>query len=56
MMFSFFFIIELVRMLYEQFQLAGYSLSCFILIALWFSLPRAALKKVMNERVEQGQF
>ena len=56
MMFSFFFIIELVRMLYEQFQLAGYSLSCFILIALWFSLPRAALKKVMSERVEQGQF
>ena len=56
MMFSFFFIIELVRMLYEQFHLVGYSVSCFILIALWFTLPRAALKKVMHERVAQGQF
>ena len=50
LMFSFFFIIELVRVLYEQFHLIGYSVSCLVLIALWFTFPRAILKQVLQER------
>ena len=56
MMFSFFIIIELVRVLYEHYHLWAYTLACFLLIALWFSFPRAMLKKILAERVEQGQF
>ena len=56
MMFSFFIIIELVRVLYEHYHLWAYTFACFILIALWFSFPRAMLKKILAERVEQGQF
>ena len=56
LMFSFFFIIELVRVLYEQFHLIGYSMSCFILIALWFTFPRAILKQVLLERKQSGVF
>lgn len=56
LMFSFFFIIELVRVLYEQFHLIGYSMSCFILIALWFTFPRAILKQVLLERKQNGVF
>lgn len=56
LMFSFFFIIELVRVLYEQFHLIGYSLSCLVLIALWFTFPRAILKQVLLERKQSGVF
>ncbi|OTG99786.1 MFS transporter [Acinetobacter sp. ANC 4973] len=56
LMFSFFFIIEFVRVLYEQFHLIGYSMSCFILIALWFTFPRAILKQVLLERKQSGVF
>lgn len=56
LMFSFFIIIELVRMMYEQYHLWAYSLACFILIALWFSFPRTMLKDILKERVEQGRF
>ena len=56
LMFSFFFIIELVRVLYEQFHLIGYSLSCLVLIALWFTFPRAILKQVLQERKQSGVF
>ncbi|NNH38039.1 chloramphenicol efflux MFS transporter CraA [Acinetobacter terrae] len=56
LMFSFFFIIELVRIMYEQYHLWAYSLACFILIALWFSFPRTMLKEILKERVEQGRF
>jgi len=56
LMFSFFIIIELVRMMYEQYHLWAYSVACFVLIALWFSFPRAMLKQILQERVEQGQF
>ncbi|NNH87495.1 MFS transporter [Acinetobacter terrae] len=56
LMFSFFFIIELVRMMYEQYHLWAYSLACFVLIALWFSFPRTMLKEILKERVEQGRF
>ena len=56
LMFSFFFIIELVRVLYEQFHLIGYSLSCLALIALWFTFPRAILKQVLQERKQSGVF
>lgn len=56
LMFSFFFIIELVRVLYEQFHLIGYSMSCLVLIALWFTFPRAILKQVLQERKQSGVF
>ena len=56
LMFSFFFIIELVRVLYEQFHLIGYSLSCLALFALWFTFPRAILKQVLLERKQSGVF
>ncbi|MGK9153805.1 chloramphenicol efflux MFS transporter CraA [Acinetobacter radioresistens] len=53
LMFSFFIIIELVRMLYEQFHLLGYSLACLVLIALWFTFPRMLVNKVMQQRQQQ---
>lgn len=56
LMFSFFFIIELVRVLYEQFHLIGYSVSCLVLITLWFTFPRAILKQVLQERKQSGVF
>ncbi|MQW92399.1 MFS transporter [Acinetobacter wanghuae] len=56
MMFSFFIMIEVIRMLYEAFDLWAYSLSCFILIAFWFGLPRLQLKKLMHERKLKGEF
>ena len=56
LMFSFFIIIELVRVLYEQFHMLAYGLACFTLIALWFSFPYAMLKKILVERVDRGQF
>ncbi|WP_407304767.1 MFS transporter [Acinetobacter sp.] len=56
LMFSFFIIIELVRIMYEQYHLWAYSIACFVLIALWFSFPRSMLKQILKERVEQGRF
>ena len=56
LMFSFFIIIELVRMMYEHYHYLAYSVACFILIALWFSFPRTILKQILKERVEQGVF
>ena len=56
MMFTFFFVIELVRMAYVAFGLWAYSLVCLILIALWFSFPRATVKKVMKKRLERGVY
>ncbi|WP_313033742.1 MFS transporter [Acinetobacter sp.] len=56
LMFSFFIIIELVRMMYEQYHLWAYAVACFILIALWFSFPRAMLKKILKERKQSGAF
>lgn len=56
MMFTFFFVIELVRLMYEQFHLAAFSLSCIALIALWFSFPRKALMQVLQERKQAGDF
>ncbi|CAB1223150.1 MFS transporter [Acinetobacter bouvetii] len=56
LMFSFFIIIELVRVMYEQYHLWAYAVACFILIVLWFSFPRAMLKEILKERVEKGEF
>ena len=56
LMFSFFIIIELVRIMYEQYHLWAYSVACFVLIALWFSFPRSMLKQILKERVERGRF
>lgn len=56
LMLSFFVIIELVRMLYEAYDLVAYSLSCFVLIALWFGLPRLQLKQEMQARQQRGEF
>ncbi len=56
LMFSFFFIIEAVRILYEQYHLIAYGLACFVLIALWFSFPRRMLQQVLLERKANGEF
>ncbi|MEG0483146.1 MAG: MFS transporter [Acinetobacter sp.] len=56
MMFTFFFVIELVRVLYEHFHLWAYALSCLTLIVLWFTFPRVTLKKIMLGRKERGEF
>lgn len=56
MMFIFFFVIELIRMLYAQFHLWAYALSCFALIALWFTVPRGLLKGIMQQRQARGEF
>jgi MFS transporter, DHA1 family, multidrug/chloramphenicol efflux transport protein len=56
LMFSFFIIIELVRIMYEQYHLWAYTVACFILIALWFSFPRAMLKEILKERKQRGAF
>ena len=56
MMFTFFFVIELIRILYEHFHLWAYALSCFALIALWFTIPRGLLKTVMQQRKVNGEF
>ncbi|TCB81014.1 MFS transporter [Acinetobacter sp. ANC 4173] len=56
LMFSFFFIIEGVRILYEQYHLLAYGLACFTLIALWFSFPRRMLQQILLERKAKGEF
>jgi DHA1 family multidrug/chloramphenicol efflux transport protein-like MFS transporter len=56
LMFSFFFIIEGVRILYEQYHLLAYGLACFVLIALWFSFPRRMLQQILLERKAKGEF
>lgn len=56
LMFSFFIVIEAVRMLYERFDVWAYSLACFSLLAVWFTAPRLSLKKLLKERVEKGEF
>lgn len=56
MMFTFFFVIELIRILYEHFHLWAYALSCFALIALWFTIPRGLLKTIMQQRQVNGEF
>jgi len=56
LMFSFFIIIELVRVMYEQYHLWAYAVACFILIALWFSFPRSMLKQILQERKQRGAF
>ncbi len=56
MMFTFFFVIELIRILYEQFHLWAYALSCFALITLWFTIPRRIVKKIMLQRKANGEF
>ena len=56
LMLSFFVVIELVRMLYETYDLVAYSVSCFVLIALWFGLPRMQLKREMLARKQRGEF
>ncbi|EIB7185153.1 MFS transporter [Acinetobacter baumannii] len=53
LMTSFFAMIELVRYLYTQFHLWAFVLSAFAFIALWFTQPRLALKREMQERVAQ---
>jgi len=56
MMFSFFIVIELVRIAYVHFHLWAYALSCITLILIWFSFPRQTLNKIMQERKERGEF
>ena len=54
MMMSFFSIIELVRMLYQNFHIWAFVVASVLLIALWFSWPRHTLKQVMQERESEG--
>ena len=56
MMVAFFAVIEVVRILYGYFDMWAYSVACFMLIALWFSVPRTMIKIIMQERSAKGQF
>ncbi|MDQ1208847.1 DHA1 family multidrug/chloramphenicol efflux transport protein-like MFS transporter [Acinetobacter baylyi] len=56
LMFSFFIMIELVRELYVHFHVLAFSLSCVVLITLWFLLPRLMLKQEMAIRHTHDQF
>lgn len=56
MMFCFFGVIELVRILYESFHLWAFALSGLALIALWFSFPRSILLRILAERKAAGEF
>ena len=56
MMVAFFVVIEVVRILYGYFDMWAYSVACFVLIALWFSVPRTMIKTIMQERLAKGQF
>lgn len=51
MMLVFFMVIEFVRIMYESYAMWGYALTCFALIALWFSFPRTIVKNIMKERL-----
>lgn len=51
MMLVFFVVIEFVRIMYESYAMWGYALTCFALIALWFSFPRTIVKNIMKERL-----
>lgn len=50
LMFSFFIVIELVRELYIHFHILAFSLSCFVLILLWFLKPKQILEATMQQR------
>lgn len=56
LMLSSFLIIEMVRILYQNFDVWAYSFSCLALILMWFLWPRLMLKKLMHERLQHGQF
>ena len=50
MMIAFFVVIEIVRIMYESYGTMAYALACFILIALWFSVPKKIVHQIMQER------
>ncbi|GAA5013535.1 MFS transporter [Acinetobacter puyangensis] len=56
LMFSFFIIIELVRVLYMHFHIPAFAWACFCLIGLWFIYPQVMLKRTMQQRLNVGQF
>lgn len=56
LMLSFFVVIEAVRMAYEAYDIWAYCIASFILIALWFTLPRLSLKQIISERKVRGEF
>ncbi len=56
LMMTFFVVIEVIRVLYEHFHLWAYAISCFALIALWFTVPRGILKSIMQQRQARGEF
>lgn len=53
MMLGFFLMIEIVRVLYVEFGIFAYTLSCFMMISIWFSFPYLALKRAMQQRLTQ---
>ena len=56
LMMTFFVFIEIIRILYGYFHLWAYAISCFSLIALWFTIPRGILKNIIRERKANGEF
>lgn len=56
MMFSNFIVLELSRILFEAYAMHAFALCCLALVLLWFTLPRAMLKKVMQARQANAQF
>lgn len=56
LMFTFFFIIELARFMYEQIHVYAFGFACLALVCIWFGIPRATLKAIMREREAEGRF
>jgi len=47
--------IEVIRVLYDYFHFWTFGLSCFVLIALWFSYPRQAFNAFMLKRENMAE-
>lgn len=56
MMFSYFIVLEVSRILYAAYDIAAFAVCSLVLILAWFTLPRTMLKKIMKERAAKGQF
>jgi MFS transporter, DHA1 family, multidrug/chloramphenicol efflux transport protein len=54
MMFIYFVVLELSRHLYSSFGMLAFSLMGLVLVLLWFTAPRAMLKRIMQQRKQDG--
>lgn len=56
LMFSFFLMIEVVRVLYEMYDFSAFAVACVCMMAIWFSGPRRYLTQLMQQRQQRGEF